>query len=145
VRRQLGYVSQSGGTNPAAKVDDELVTLARLYGLTTADAAARATALRGVFDLEIVAAGTPGELKRRISGELVTFEVDDVAKATELLRGRGEARDIIHGSRRARRRGAGDQQAVPLMRVLDGAGIKVGALHIARPSLDDARLEGGST
>src|SRR5437773_9402356 len=26
VRRQLGYVSQAGGTNPSAKVDEELVT-----------------------------------------------------------------------------------------------------------------------
>src|SRR5262245_51616301 len=32
VRRQLGYVSQTGGTNPAAKVDEELVTQAELYG-----------------------------------------------------------------------------------------------------------------
>jgi ABC-2 type transport system ATP-binding protein len=228
VRRQLGYVSQSGGTNPAAKVDEELVTQARLYGLTTADAAARAKALRGVLDLadlgdrliktlsggqrrrldialglthgpklvfldepstgldphsranlwthiralrdrdratilltthyldeadalcdriliidhgNIVASGTPGELRRRISGELVTFEVDDIAKATELLRARSEARDITATDRGVRVVvDAGDQQAVPLMRVLDGAGIKVGALHIARPTLDDVFL-----
>ena len=36
VRRQLGYVSQTGGTNPAAKVDEELVTQAELYGLSRA-------------------------------------------------------------------------------------------------------------
>src|SRR5499426_2771613 len=35
----------------------------------------------------IVATGTPAELKRRISGDLVTFEVDDVSRAAELLRG----------------------------------------------------------
>ncbi|MFL5091076.1 MAG: ATP-binding cassette domain-containing protein, partial [Xanthobacteraceae bacterium] len=34
VRRQLGYVSQSGGTNPAAKVDEELVTQGQLYGMS---------------------------------------------------------------------------------------------------------------
>src|SRR3954466_9222204 len=34
VRRQLGYVSQSGGTNPAAKVDEELTTQGQLYGMT---------------------------------------------------------------------------------------------------------------
>src|SRR6185503_1302998 len=34
VRRQLGYVSQTGGTNPAARVDDELVTQAQLYGMS---------------------------------------------------------------------------------------------------------------
>ena len=34
VRRQLGYVSQSGGTNPAARVDEELATQGELYGMT---------------------------------------------------------------------------------------------------------------
>jgi ABC-2 type transport system ATP-binding protein len=228
VRRQLGYVSQTGGTNPAAKVDEELITQARLYGLTTADAATRARALRDVLDLadlgdrliktlsggqrrrldialglmhgpklvfldepstgldphsranlwthiralrdrdrttilltthyldeadalcdrifiidhgKIVASGTPAELKRRISGDVVTFEVDDLARATELLRARAEARDITATDRAVRVTvEAGDQQAVPLMRVLDDAGIKVGALHIARPTLDDVFL-----
>src|SRR3954449_13554081 len=41
VCRQLGYVSQSGGTNPAAKGDEELVTQAQLYGMTAAAANAR--------------------------------------------------------------------------------------------------------
>ena len=177
VRRQIGYVSQGGGTNPAAKVDEELVTQAQLYGLSRAAARTRAIELRAMLDLaelgdrviktlsggqrrrldialglmhaprlvfldepstgldpqsranlwahiralrdrqagtilltthyleeadalcdrilimdagKIVASGTPAELKRRISGDLVTFEVDDVARAAELLRGRGE-------------------------------------------------------
>src|SRR6185503_1120709 len=51
VRRQLGYVSQSGGTNPAAKVDEELVTQAELYGLTRAEGRIRAKRLRDVLDL----------------------------------------------------------------------------------------------
>src|ERR1041384_4991033 len=34
VRRQLGYVSQSGGTNPAAKVDEEPAPQGPLYGMT---------------------------------------------------------------------------------------------------------------
>src|SRR4051794_23170228 len=46
VRRQLGYVSQSGGTNPAAKVDEELTTQAELYGVSRAAARVRAKALR---------------------------------------------------------------------------------------------------
>src|ERR1700733_14503060 len=49
VRRQLGYVSQSGGTNPAAKVDEELVTQAQLYGMTRAAARARAVELRAML------------------------------------------------------------------------------------------------
>src|ERR1041385_8695679 len=51
VRRQLGYVSQSGGTNPAAKVDEELVTQAQLYGMARAAAARRARELREMLDL----------------------------------------------------------------------------------------------
>src|SRR4051812_39225500 len=51
VRRQLGYVSQSGGTNPAAKVDEELVTQAQLYGLSKAVALVRAHKLREMLDL----------------------------------------------------------------------------------------------
>jgi ABC-2 type transport system ATP-binding protein len=228
VRRQLGYVSQSGGTNPSAKVDEELVTQAQLYGMTRSAAERRARELREMLDLadlgdrviktlsggqrrrldialglmhdpklvfldepstgldpqtranlwahiralrddrdgtilltthyleeadalcdriliidhgKIVASGTPAELKRRISGDLVTFEVDDVARATELLRGRGEARDVTPVDRGLRVTvDRGETQALPLMRVLDDAGLKVGSLHIAHPSLDDVFL-----
>ena len=228
VRRQLGYVSQTGGTNPAAKVDEELVTQAQLYGMSRAAARARAVDLRAMLDLaelgdrviktlsggqrrrldialglmhdpklvfldepttgldpqtranlwthirglrdrrdgtilltthyleeadalcdrimimdagKIVASGTPAELKRRISGDLVTFEVDDVARAAELLRGRSDARDVTTVDRGLRITvDRGETQALPLMRVLDDAGIKVGSLHIAHPSLDDVFL-----
>src|SRR5262245_9831965 len=51
VRRQLGYVSQTGGTNPAAKVDEELMTQAELYGFARADARRRAARLRDLLDL----------------------------------------------------------------------------------------------
>jgi ABC-2 type transport system ATP-binding protein len=228
VRRQLGYVSQSGGTNPAAKVDEELVTQAQLYGMSRTAARARAVELRAMLDLaelgdrviktlsggqrrrldialglmhdpklvfldepttgldpqtranlwthirglrdrregtilltthyleeadalcdrimimdagKVVASGTPAELKRRISGDLVTFEVDDVARAAELLRGRSDARDVTTVDRGLRITvDRGETQALPLMRVLDDAGIKVGSLHIAHPSLDDVFL-----
>ena len=233
VRRQLGYVSQSGGTNPAAKVDEELVTQAQLYGMSRSAATARARELREVLDLgelglgdfgdrviktlsggqrrrldialglmhdpklvfldepstgldpqtranlwthirglrdrsggtilltthyleeadalcdriliidagKIVAAGTPAELKRRISGDLVTFEVDDPARATELLRGRPDARDVTVVDRGLRVTvDSGETAALPLMRALDEAGVVVGSLHIAHPSLDDVFL-----
>src|ERR1041384_4909048 len=48
---------------------------------------------------KIVASGTPAELKRRISGDLVTFEVDNLSRAAELLRGRPDARDVTVGDR----------------------------------------------
>jgi len=228
VRRQLGYVSQSGGTNPAAKVDEELTTQAELYGMSRAAAAVRAKTLRDTLDLtdlgdrliktlsggqrrrldialglmheprlvfldepstgldptsranlwthirslrdrhqatilltthyldeadalcdrimiidhgKIVATGTPAELKRQISGDLVTFEVEDVVKATELLRARPEARDVTAVERGLRVTvDKGESQALPLMRILDEGGVKVGSLHIAHPSLDDVFL-----
>ncbi|NVB85447.1 MAG: ABC transporter ATP-binding protein [Kofleriaceae bacterium] len=231
VRRQLGYVSQSGGTNPAAKVDEELVTQAELYGMTRAQGAARARTLRNTLDLadlgdriiktlsggqrrrldialglvhepklvfldepstgldptsranlwthikslrdrndttilltthyldeadalcdriliidhgKIVAAGTPEQLKRQISGDLVTFQLDakdDAAKATALLKARPEARDVtpIEGGLRVTV-DQGHAQALPLMRALEEGGIRVGSLNIARPSLDDVFL-----
>jgi len=228
VRRQLGYVSQSGGTNPAAKVDEELATQGELYGLSRSTALARAKALREKLDLadmgdrliktlsggqkrrldialglvhepklvfldepstgldptsranlwthieglrdragatilmtthyldeadalcdrimiidhgKIVASGSPAELKRQISGDLVTFEVDDIAKATELLRAHPEARDVTPVERGLRVTvDKGEAQALPLMRVLDEGGVKVGSLNIAHPSLDDVFL-----
>jgi ABC-2 type transport system ATP-binding protein len=235
VRRQLGYVSQSGGTNPSAKVDEELVTQAELYGMTRAQGAARARALRDTLDLadlgdriiktlsggqrrrldialglvhdpklvfldepstgldptnranlwthikslrdrndatilltthyldeadalcdrilivdhgKIVAAGTPEQLKRQISGDLVTFHIDgmrdakdEAASAMALLKTRPEARDItpIDGGLRVTV-DQGHAQALPLMRTLEEGGIRVGSLNIARPSLDDVFL-----
>jgi ABC-2 type transport system ATP-binding protein len=228
VRRALGYVAQGGSTNPAAKVDEELVTQGQLYGLSLTVAAERARSVRESLDLgdlgdrviktlsggqkrrldvalgllhqpkvvfldepstgldphsranmwshiravrerynvtvlltthyldeadalcdrifiidhgKIVASGTPGELKRRISGDLVTFAVEDAERAKDLLAARSEARDItaVSGGLRITV-DHGDTQAVPLMRALDEAGVHVGALQIARPSLDDVFL-----
>ncbi|MBC8067464.1 MAG: ATP-binding cassette domain-containing protein [Deltaproteobacteria bacterium] len=225
VRRQLGYVSQSGSTNPHAKVDEELVTQACLYGISRADARARAPRVREMLDLgelggrliktlsggqrrrldialgllheprlvfldepstgldpqtranlwghirtlrargttilltthyleeadalcdriliidqgTIVAQGTPAELKRRISGDLVTFELDDTDRAAALLR--GLARDVTPVERGLRVTvDNGESEALPLMRALDAAGIQVGALSIRHPSLDDVFL-----
>ncbi len=228
VRRQLGYVSQSGGTNPAAKVDEELTTQAQLYGIARAEAVVRARALRDTLDLadlgdrliktlsggqkrrldvalglvhapklifldepstgldpqtranlwthiravrdrdgatilmtthyldeadalcdrilvidhgKIVASGSPAELKRRISGDLVTLEVDQVDRAREVLAARSEARDVtpVEGGLRVTV-DRGETQALPLMRALEDAGVKVGALSIRHPSLDDVFL-----
>jgi len=230
VRRKLGYVAQGGSTNPSAKVDEELLTQAELYGIPKATAKQRASELRSVLDLadlgdrlikslsggqkrrldialglmhrpplvfldepstgldpqsranlwthirslrdsqgatilltthyldeadalcdrifiidhgKIVASGTPAELKRRISGDLVTFEVqeEDVDRAKELLAGRPEARDLTQVDKGLRVTvDHGDQQALPLMRALDGAHVRVSSLHIAHPSLDDVFL-----
>jgi ABC-2 type transport system ATP-binding protein len=90
---------------------------------------------------KIVASGTPAELKRRISGDLVTFEVEDIARATEVLAAQPGVRDVTPTPRGLRVTvDRGETQALPLMRLLDEAGVRVGSLHIAHPSLDDVFL-----
>jgi len=51
VRRRIGYVAQSGGTEPEARVGEELVDHGRLYGLSESEAAARGAALLERLDL----------------------------------------------------------------------------------------------
>src|SRR5262245_61703335 len=90
---------------------------------------------------KIVASGTPEQLKRQISGDLVTFELDDAVKATDVLKARPEARDVTAVERGLRVTvDQGQAQALPLMRALEEGGIRVGSLNIARPSLDDVFL-----
>ena len=228
VRRQLGYVSQTGGTHPLVKVDEELVTQAELYGLSRAVGRARAKVLRQLLDLgdlgdrlittlsggqrrrvdialglvheprlvfldepstgldpharanlwthirglrdrqgttilltthyldeadalcdrvmiiddgRIVASGTPAELKRRISGDVVTFELDDAARGVDLLAARPCARDVASIGRGLQVTvDHGEAEALVLLRALEAAGITVSALSIRRSSLDDVFL-----
>lgn len=51
VRRRIGYVAQAGGVDPYVSVREELVTQARLYRLTKAEAALRAEELAHELDL----------------------------------------------------------------------------------------------
>jgi ABC-2 type transport system ATP-binding protein len=90
----------------------------------------------------IVAEGTPDALKRRISGDLVTFTVGERTEAARsLLAAQPGVRDVVVAGDTVRATVEhGDQDAVPLMRALDAAGLAVGALRIARPSLDDVFL-----
>jgi ABC-2 type transport system ATP-binding protein len=52
VRRRIGYVSQSGSTQPEARAGEEVVDHARLYGMSTAEATARGRRLFTELDLE---------------------------------------------------------------------------------------------
>ncbi len=91
----------------------------------------------------IVAEGTPAELKRRISGDIVSFEVDAAIaeRARALLAAQPGVRDATTTERAVRATvDHGDQAALALMRALDGAGIPVASLQVARPSLDDVFL-----
>ena len=51
VRRNIGYVSQVGGSDPPATGRENLVLQAQLYGASTSDAAKRAKDLIDIFEL----------------------------------------------------------------------------------------------
>ncbi|WP_246646861.1 ATP-binding cassette domain-containing protein [Nonomuraea ceibae] len=62
VRARIGYVGQRNSAGENFRVRDELVTQGRSYGLTTAQARARAAELLELLDLEPLATRKPGTL-----------------------------------------------------------------------------------
>jgi ABC-2 type transport system ATP-binding protein len=90
----------------------------------------------------IVAEGTPDQLKRRISGDLVIFTVGPEAeRARGVLAGRPGVREAVpHDGTVRVTVERGEEGALPLMRALDAAGIPVASMQIARPTLDDVFL-----
>jgi ABC-2 type transport system ATP-binding protein len=90
----------------------------------------------------IVAEGTPEELKRQVSGDVVTIGVGDAeAKAEQVLADHPGTRDIStfdHSVRLTVEHG--DAALAGLMRALDGAGVPIEAIRLARPTLDDVFL-----
>ncbi|PXX64235.1 ABC-2 type transport system ATP-binding protein [Nocardia tenerifensis] len=95
----------------------------------------------------IVAEGSPDELKRRISGDVVSLEIAD--GQADLALEVAEAVLDVRSRVRAEHAGAtllhltverGDAAVVPLLRALDERGITAGAVTVKRPSLDDVFL-----
>jgi ABC-2 type transport system ATP-binding protein len=97
----------------------------------------------------IVAAGSPEELKRRVSGDAVTITLVDAAQATiaaKVLGGLPSADEPVIGARE----GAGQTvtvhvahggSALPgLLRELDARAIELDGVEVRRPSLDDVFL-----
>jgi ABC-2 type transport system ATP-binding protein len=70
VRQRIGYVPQGGSTDPAETGRGELVLQGRLYGMSGADAKARASEVLAALDLEAAAdrgTGTySGGMRRRL-------------------------------------------------------------------------------
>src|SRR6516162_8074816 len=90
----------------------------------------------------IVAAGTPEELKRRISGDVITLSVSgDPGTARDLLAGQPGVREVGLDGRALRLGVERGEEALPgLLRALDGAGLALESIQLARPSLDDVFL-----
>jgi ABC-2 type transport system ATP-binding protein len=91
---------------------------------------------------KIVAEGSPEALKRRISGDLVTLSVSaDPGTARGMFTGRPGVRDVAVDGRMLRLTVEHGEEALPgLLRALDGAGIALESIQLARPTLDDVFL-----
>ena len=93
----------------------------------------------------IVAVGTPDELKRRVSGDVVTLRVNGGAGGTDaarsLLAAQPVVREVAEAEGALRLTVEHGEQALPvLLRVLDGAGITMTSINLSRPTLDDVFL-----
>jgi ABC-2 type transport system ATP-binding protein len=91
---------------------------------------------------KIVAEGTPDELKRRISGDVITLSVNggpDAAKG--VLAAHQGIRDFTISGRSLRLTVDHGEEALPgLLRELDAAGLSLQSIQLARPTLDDVFL-----
>jgi len=92
----------------------------------------------------IIAAGTSDELKDRVGGDVVEFDVAtaaEVGAAVEAVRGIGDGAPAVDGTRIGIRVGnRGSQLLLDVVRRLDTTGIDVSGLAVRRPSLDDVFL-----
>ncbi|MCX6372779.1 MAG: ATP-binding cassette domain-containing protein [Actinobacteria bacterium] len=91
---------------------------------------------------KIVAQGTPSDLKREVGDEVVELQFgscEDAASADDALAAMAPSRQ--HSDRELRLYFGHAAENVPkLVRVLDGAGIRLQGLTIEQPSLDDVFL-----
>jgi ABC-2 type transport system ATP-binding protein len=92
---------------------------------------------------EIVASGTPAELKREISGDVVRvgLAADAVSAAAEALDSQPYVRKLETHDDSVRLYVDDGGTAIPLvLRALDAASVPLGSIELNRPSLDDVFL-----
>jgi ABC-2 type transport system ATP-binding protein len=122
--------------------EEGLTILLTTHYLEEADKLAGALAIvdRG----KVVTTGSPDELKSQLRGDAIVAELVDsqkIPQAEEALRRVHGAREITTAGRVLRARVDDGAAAVPaVLAALDAAGVKVGAITVARPSLDDVYL-----
>jgi ABC-2 type transport system ATP-binding protein len=90
----------------------------------------------------LVAEGSPDELRRQSSGDLVLVEVaGDLEGALELMRSQPFVRESSTGDGRLRLYVDHGEAAMPaIFRICDGAGLELRTIAVSRPSLDDVFL-----
>ena len=91
---------------------------------------------------KIVAEGSPDDLKRRISGDVITLSVSggpDAAKG--VLTAHDGVRDVTVSGQALRLTVDHGEEALPgMLRELDAAGLALQSIQLARPTLDDVFL-----
>ena len=94
---------------------------------------------------EIVAEGTPEDLKREISGDVVTLVLEQEdggsERARELLEEQPFVREVeVDGEGLKLYVERGEESLPPILRLFDGAGFGVREISLSRPTLDDVFL-----
>ena len=99
-----------------------------------------------IIDHGVIAAeGTPDELKRRISGDVVTLRVaggdHGTDAARKLLADQAVVREVSAADGALKLTVGHGEQALPaLLRVLDAADVTLESINLSRPTLDDVFL-----
>ncbi|MBW9213781.1 ATP-binding cassette domain-containing protein [Mumia sp. zg.B53] len=122
--------------------DDGLTVLLTTHYLEEADHLAQRLVI--VDHGRVVVSGTPEALKRGLSGDAIAVDLadrDDADRAVGILGRLGGVRELTRdvGTLRAR---VDDGAAAlpPVMAALDAAGLRLAAVTVSRPSLDDVYL-----
>jgi ABC-2 type transport system ATP-binding protein len=91
---------------------------------------------------KIIAEGVPDELKRRISGDVVTLSVNgDSGQAQAILAGHPGVREISADGQAIRMTVEHGEEALPgMLRALDEHDLTLRSIQLARPTLDDVFL-----
>jgi ABC-2 type transport system ATP-binding protein len=92
----------------------------------------------------VVVEGTPEALKAELRGDAIHIDLEGpdagAAAATVLARVDGLAAAVVDGSRITARADHAASRVPSVLSALDGAGVAVAAVTVARPSLDDVYL-----
>jgi ABC-2 type transport system ATP-binding protein len=121
--------------------DESLTILLTTHYLEEADELADRLVI--VSRGQVVVEGTPEALKRELRGDAVTLELEDgqVEDARVAVAALTEVHDVVADGQLVRARVASGARAVPvILSTLEGNGIPIASVTIARPSLDDVYL-----
>ncbi|HET7265409.1 MAG TPA: ABC transporter ATP-binding protein [bacterium] len=102
------------------------------------DEAEHCDTLAFIFGGRIIAAGTPAEIKQRMSGALLEVRASPIEQALEALRGQPDVRDVALFGRAIHATVDDPSAAERLRTALAAAGVAVEGIRPVHPSLEDA-------